>query len=184
MTSRFLFRTTLALLAFSTSSQAMAATRGNCLELAEAQALVAYVLPDIITGVTAQCRTHLTPSDYLIRASSDLTARYRSLGDANWPMARKAFSKMVDEKTLSLVSDDILKGLLTAGLTSAMQGDIKPDDCPMISQIAEALDPLPPANLSKLVGIILDREGRKPKGEGKASKFDLCAAPSSTRATN
>lgn len=184
MTSQFMFRATFALLALSTSGQAMAASRDKCLERAEAQALIAFVLPDIISGVTSQCRAHLSPSDYLIRASGSLDSRYRSAGDTNWPVARKAFSKMIDEKMLALVSDDILKGLLTAGLTTAMQGDIKADDCPMISQIAEALDPLPAANISLLVGIILDRESRKPKTDGKASKFDLCRAAPAARATN
>lgn len=167
----------LALTAFSLPATAVAQTEMKCITATEAQNLISFALPDILSGVINQCKPQLAPSAFMMTSGPSLVARYQEKADVAWPNAKIAMMKMIgDDALLSSVPDQVIKGLLTAGIASSVGKDIKPKDCVTIDRVAEALAPLPPQNASNLIGVFLEMQSNKPKTGSKAPVLNICSA--------
>ncbi len=167
----------LALSAFGLPATAVAQTEMKCITAAEAQNLISFALPDILSGVINQCKPQLASSAFMITSGPSLLARYQASADVAWPNAKIAMMKMIgDDALLSSVPDQVIKGLLAAGIASGVGKDIKPKDCGTIDRVAEALAPLPPQNASNLIGVFLEMQNNKPKTGSKAPALNICPA--------
>lgn len=156
-----------------------AQTAKQCLTPKEAQGLVSFALPDIITSVSTKCAPSLGPNGYLSKSGVELAGRYRAAAATSWPAAKLALRKFVDTdpSLIDNVPDDALKGFLGAGVSTAVVKDVKPTQCADIDRIARVLAPLPPENMSQLVGIVLELSSRPPAQAAVAktkAPFSIC----------
>lgn len=153
-----------ALMLALTPSLAWAQGDAACLTQAEADGLVRFALPEVVTQLGNSCAANLPPEAYLVRAHVDLARRYTTEAASSAPIARVAIGKIAKLKPdqAAKLNDDMVRGLLGIGISEAISGKIKPKDCGMVSAVLEQLDPLPAANMAGLIGIAL-REGSKPK---------------------
>jgi hypothetical protein len=156
---------------------ALAASAKPCLTSAEARSVIQAALPDVITAVADKCRQALPSGAFLTKSSTAMSTRYRVSSGASWPMARAAFLKLAGSSgdMLKSLPDEAAKGLITAGITAAMEDKIKPDQCPNIDRAMAALAPLPPENLADLTLALLDLSIAK--GETAKSPLSICPAP-------
>jgi hypothetical protein len=163
----------LALAAIPSMAQAQAGAA--CLSRAEANALFANTLPDVMEGVRNKCASALPPSAFLTTQGPSLVARYRASASGDWALARSGFVKMMgakgqtEAKMMAAMPDQALQGLLGAAFSVVVAEDIKLKDCPQIDRFVAALSPLPAANVAEIVtGLIVLG------GAGNDDKFQLC----------
>jgi hypothetical protein len=162
----------LALVAMPSAARAQTST---CLTQAETAAMIGYVLPDLVAGVRDKCKATLPPKSFLSSRSAELEARYRTQADGLWPEARVAFVKMVGEdEVMRKLPDSALRPFLTAAFATTITDDLKPKDCVTADGLVEALAPLPPENLARLIGIIIAADGKGSDAAGKHD-FQICA---------
>ncbi|MFM5915652.1 hypothetical protein D5I55_00755 [Chakrabartia godavariana] len=170
-------------LALALPAVATAQTAKQCLTPKEAQSLITFALPDVITSVGAKCAPAIGPEAYLAKAGPDLAARYRTAAAPNWPTAKQALLKFVDMDAALLANlpDEALKGFFGAGVATAIVKQVDAAQCADIDRIMKTLAPLPPENMSQLVGIMLEI-GARPKAQAAAAKakapFSICPASS------
>jgi hypothetical protein len=167
----------LAIMLALTPSVAMAQEERACLAPVEAQALIRYAMPEIIGQVSKACAASLPGTAYLVRSRDDLVARYTKASLPSLPVARLAFAKITKmaPDQIGKLRGETLRDMLGLGIAGAISGKIKPKDCGLINEIFEQLDPLPPENMTKLIGIAM-REGDKAKNGDttRSSPLRLC----------
>lgn len=162
---------------------ASAQTAKQCLTPKEAQSLISFALPDIITSVSAKCTPSLGTEGYLSRSGKDLSDRYRAAAGPSWPVAKTALKKFIDTdmSLFDSMPDDALKGFFGAGVATTIVKDIRPEQCGDIDRVVRVLAPLPPENMSQLVGLVLEI-GARPKAQAAAQKakapFSICPTAS------
>jgi len=145
-----------AITALSLGSSALAADAENCVTEAEAAAIFAAVMPDMIDGLRDKCAANLPAEAYLLRNADALVARYKLLSDQRWPAAKLAFAKISGEPDMAQkMPDQFLRPLIGSMVGSELFKDIKPKDCAGASKIVEGLAPLPAENVSMLIGAVL-----------------------------
>lgn len=159
----------------STPSLAQAQAGAACLSHAEANALFANTLPDVMNGIRGKCAAALPPGAFLTTQGSALVARYRASASGDWALARAGFVKMMgakgqtESKMMAAMPDQALQALLGTAFSVVVAEDIKVKDCPQIDRFVAALSPLPAANVAEIVtGLILLG------GAGKNDSFQLC----------
>lgn len=173
----------VAAVAVAIPAAATAQTAKQCLTPKEAQGLISFALPDIITSISSKCAPTLGPDGYLTRSGKDMADRYRAAAVPSWPSAKLALRKFVGSEIefMDAMPDEALKGFFGAGVSTAIVKDVKPDQCNDIDRVMRLLAPLPPENMSQLVGIVLEI-GARPKAQAAAAKtnapFSICPAPS------
>jgi len=170
-------RLALALVALALPAQASAAAvEQSCVTPAEGQALITSFLPDLIRTATNTCRTSLPADAFLVRSGSALADRYKTVADQAWKTTRPVLGKLVgkDMSVFSRLDDETVRKVFASGVAEKMEGTIKAKDCATVSGVLEALEPLPPANMSKLIAVIFEGMGRdKKQGSGG---FQVCPA--------
>ena len=168
-------RLAAALLAAAIPSMAQAQAGAACLSRAEANALFAHALPDLIEGIRGKCAASLPAGAFLPSQGGTLIARYRSAGTDNWALARQGFTKMMgtkgdmESKMMAAMPDAALKGLLGTAFSVAVTEDIKTKDCSQIDRFVAALSPLPAANVAEIITGLMVLGGADKSGE-----FQLC----------
>lgn len=172
-------RLALILVALAVPVQASAATvEQACLTPMEGRALITSFLPDLIRGAADTCRTALPADAFLIRSGPALADRYKGVADEAWTATRPVLGKLVgkDMSMFSRLDDETMRRVFAAGVAEKMAGSIKDKDCMTVSGVLEALEPLPPVNMSKLIAVIFEGMGRDRK-QG-AGGFQICPAVS------
>jgi len=139
-------------------AQALAQSPRPCLTPKEGQALISFALPDVIIGITSKCAPVTGPSSFLATSGRALASTYRSASNAAWPTARPAILKQVGEggDLLGLMPDEAFKSFAGAFATTAVLKELRPERCTDIDRVLMATSPLPPENMSMLVGIMLE----------------------------
>lgn len=179
---RRLFSVSAALLCTLLPLQASAQATRACLTAKETQALVSFALPDVISAVTTKCALAAGKDSYLGTSGTALSERYRPAANAAWPTARPAIRKLAvpDGQLLDAMPDESLKGFAGALAATAIVRGIKPQQCSDIDRGMRLLSPLPPENLSMLVGFMLEILSR-PTAQAALAKakppFNLCPIP-------
>jgi hypothetical protein len=155
-----------------------------CMEPAEAQALVTFILPGAFDALTDQCKATLPADAVLTRSGKALAERYRPEADAAWPIAKMAFSKVTDTSVLKLLDDATLKKLVLAGIAGELPKQVKPKDCVTVDRFVTALEPLPAKNIALLLGALIDLGSREDGRSARPSPFKICqpAAAAASRA--
>ncbi len=171
------------LLTLALPGAAMGQTAAPCLTPAEAQAIVSFTLPDVIDGTAQKCAPVLGPSSFLAQSGADMASRYRPAADAAWPQARPGIRKFAGDKAplLDLMPDQAFKAFSAGLATTAVLMKVAPAFCADLDRIFKAVAPLPPENMSMLVGILLDIASR-PQAQAAVAKaktpFNICPTPS------
>jgi hypothetical protein len=139
-------------------AQAFAQSARPCLTPKEGQALITFALPDVVIGITDKCGPVTGTSSFLATSGRALASSYRATSNAAWPVARPAIRKLAGEngQLLDLMPDDALKSFAGAFAATAVVKQISPDRCNDIDRVMKVASPLPPENMSMLVGIMLE----------------------------
>ena len=154
-----------------------------CLTPAEAQAIISVTLPDIIAGTSSKCAPLIGSASFLGSSGRAMADRYRPNALTAWPIARPALRKMAgpDASLLDMMSDENLRLFSSTLVATAVVKSINPQQCSDIDRIMRAVAPLPPENMSMLVGILLEIMAR-PKAQAAVAKakppINICPASS------
>lgn len=145
----------------------------SCIPPAEAQALLTSFLPDIIRSVEETCRPSLPADAFLIHSGGALAERYGAEAQRAWKMGRATAVKIGGgEDLFGKLDDETVRKVFGAGISSEITKGLKASDCATVDRVLEALEPLPPANMSMLIRVVLEASSRDGKtGKGK---FPLC----------
>lgn len=162
-------QTFAAALALASLPGAASAAGGQCLTRPEAQALVSFVLPDVVGAVAGRCTPLSGPGSYFARTPG-LGARFVPLAQQSGTLARAAMAKSLGlPPAVTSMKDDDLRGLI-GGMVSAQMTSMTGKQCGQIDEIMATLDPLPPANVSRMIVLLLDYIGPDKKG----GMFSIC----------
>lgn len=149
----------------------------TCLTRQEATALIAYGLPEAISGTTKRCTPVLPADSFLRRRGADLAARYAGQKDKYWPQARPAFLKALNagggetgaltrdlpEETQRQLADIFVEGLVSQR--------IAPKSCGKLDLAIDLLSPLPPENTAGLIALSMELAS---KAEAGTNRLRLC----------
>lgn len=160
-------------IAMPTTAIAQAAVK-PCMEPAEAQAMLTFMLPGAFDALSDQCQASLPADSVLSRSGKLLAARYRPEADAAWPVAKQAFGKMSDAAILKLLDDATLKKLVSAGIAGELSKQVKVRDCATVDRFVAALEPLPARNVAMLLGALIEVGARADAQGNKSSPFKIC----------
>lgn len=160
------------LMAASLGSAAVAQTAKPCLQPAEAEDLVSFIMPALMDGMARKCRPMLPGSSVLGGRGAALAERYRPTADAAWPGAKAAFLKLSGDKTIGALGDQLLRGIIAEASSAAIVGEFKAKDCAMADRFVSVLEPLPAQNMSTLVVLLMEIGA----ADAKESPMKLCKA--------
>ena len=155
------FAMALAMLGLGQSAVAQAAEPTRCLSVAQAEALVTYLLP---TAVDAS---------RLMVPNSERLAKYRSASETSWPQAKNAVKLLAGANFPTEMEDSLLRPVADALFTQLIGQEIKPKDCALIDKIYGDLAPMPSANLASLAVTIVQATAK----EDKAQTIPICKIP-------
>lgn len=161
-----------ALMAASLGSAAMAQSAKPCLQPSEAEDLISFVLPALMDGMARKCRPMLPGGAILGSQGGALAERYRPAAEAAWPGAKAAFLKLSGDKMINMLSDQLLRGIIAEASSAAIVGGFKAKDCATADRFVSVLEPLPPANMSSLVVLLMEIGSES----AKESPMKLCKA--------
>jgi hypothetical protein len=155
----------------SLGASAAAAPKENCISEAEGAAIMAVLMPDLISGLGDKCGAHLPAGAYLLLSGKALAGRYKVLADQRWPTAKLAFGRMAGNPEMAdKLPDEFFRPMLGSMVGSELIKGVTPQDCPSANRIVASLAPLPPENVALLIGAIITLAD---KGE-RDSKFQIC----------
>ena len=158
------------LASMSVAASAATQTEEACVSESEAAAIFAVIMPDMINGLRDKCAAHLPANSYLVANADALVSRYTAVADLRWPAAKLAFGKISgDEEMTAKLPDQLLRPLIGTAVGLELFKDFKPADCHGASRIVESLAPLPPENVSLMIGAILTITEK-----GKNSSMPIC----------
>ena len=144
------------LLAASTTAAAQTPAR-PCISPAENEALVAYVMPDLIGALENRCGRVLPADAFLGTQSGALKGKLQPQSDRAWPKARKAAQRITGtpmpvEGPLANIAKKALAP--TAALSIAQGFDA--ERCRIADRLLAELAPLPPENLARVMALFLE----------------------------
>lgn len=142
-----------------------AAPDAGCLAQADFATIGTAVLPTILNGVADRCRSKLPGDAALLRRDDDrwqaLTAAATDARPAATIMAKTLVARAKTPFPVELAATDDILDVGAAFVSSALPTDLKAGDCAGLDRAYVDLAPLPPANLFRLVSLIL-MSGKKP----------------------
>lgn len=165
----------LAITAMLASGTAQAAQSAACLTPDQAQSIAVAALPDALSSARKACLPHLATSSALTRSANRITAVYQPAAEKAWPTAAQAFLTTAELPLPPGTDPAFVRPLLTTIITSMIEQEIKPTDCSAVDEFYDALEPLPPENVGKLLIAFMkmDSASKKP-GETSANPFTIC----------
>jgi hypothetical protein len=164
----------LALCASGAQAAGIVAQDKQCVTPAEADAIFTALAPVILHSVRDSCVKVLPANAYLVTQGDQLIARYAARAEPAKPAAIAAFGKVAGTQTEGVITPELFDSMAAPMIGGMLSASIKPDTCPTINRVAELLDPLPPANLSGLVVLVIQLAAEKEK----ESKIPICKADS------
>ena len=125
--------------------------------------------PVLLHSIRDSCIKTLPANAYLVAQGDQLIARYAARAEPAKPAAIAAFGKIAGTETEGVVTPELFDSMAGPMIASALTAEIKPDKCPTINKVAELLDPMPAANLSALVVLVLQLATK-----GEDTKLPIC----------
>lgn len=153
----------LVLCCLTHSAAAQAAPVGQCLNVAQAEALVTYLLPTAVQASRSKCAASLPATASLLKENSEQFAKYRAASERAWPKAKSAVAVLAGEKLPLEIDDALLRPIADAMFTQLIGKEIKLEDCSVIAKIYSDLEPMPSANLASLAITIVQAATKKDK---------------------
>jgi len=165
--------TCLSILGLAHSASAQAAQVEQCLSVAQAEALITYILPTAVQASRDKCAATLPATAPLMKENSEQLAKYRAASESAWPQAKGAVSTLAGEKLPADIDDTLLRPIADAMFTQLIAEEIKPKDCSLIDKIYGDLEPMPSSNLASLAITIVQAATK----EDKKQNIPICKAP-------
>ena len=156
------FRSLIALLAMVAVPVQAATPDATCLSEAEVRALAAFAMPSALDGLIKNCSTHVGDSSFMVRSGSSLVAGYAANKNAAWPLARKAFFRLVGDKDkdsaemVAKLPDSALQPFVEGMIGGMVGAKLKPEQCRLADKMMRLLAPLPPENMVELLGTVVE----------------------------
>lgn len=178
MTQPILAALALASLFATSAAQAQPSAR-LCLSNAEAEALTLALLPELMTQAAKTCAGALPGSAFLIRPPAAFSAKYRTEAARVLASATSGFKKLAGPEAAQLLDTEAGAALLPVMLPIVAQGiakDVKAKDCPIIDRLLSSLEPLPPANMAKLMVTFFEMGSGDRARSGRQAPFTICPA--------
>ncbi len=163
----------LALSALAQSVSAQTVAPPKCVSVAQAEALVTYLLPTAVQASRVKCAASLPATTPLLKKNSEQLAKYRAASEAAWPQAKSAVAVLAGEKLPPEIDDTLLRPITDAMFTSLIGEEIKPKDCDLIAKIYHDLEPMPSSNLASLAISIVQAATK----DDKKQDIPICKAP-------
>lgn len=163
----------LALFGLTQSAVAQSAEPAYCLSVAQAEALVTYLLPKAVDASRVKCSASLPATSPLMIKNSERLAEYRAASELAWPQAKNAVNVLAKEKLPPEMDDALLRPIADALFTQLIGNEIKPKDCALIGKIYGDLAPMPSANLASLAITIVQAATK----DDEKQDIPICKAP-------
>lgn len=163
-----MFRIALAGLVAMSLPAAAIAQDAKCVSRAESRAVVANLMPALLTSAAQRCAP--LGSRYLAANAPSLTQRLAAHGEASWPVARRAIEKIGGNP---LPDNPTLIELGRQALATGITGKMDANACTAIDQLAEQLAPLPPENFANVFALFLEMG----VNADKKAAIKVCPAP-------
>lgn len=148
-----------------------------CITTKEATALIAYALPQAISGTAKRCAPTLPADSFLRSHGADLASRYAGQKDRYWPQARPAFMKALGAQggdqagMVAKLSDETVRQLADVFVEGFVSQRIAPKSCAKLDLAIDLLSPLPPENTAGLIALTMEVAGA---ADPKLGKVTLC----------
>lgn len=160
---------TIAALALMGAQAADAATPPACITRAQVTEATLFILPTLLDAVADKCRPSLPAGAYLLNGGRALSQRLGASSPEHWAGARAALESFGKDKMPGGLSAETTRGLIRDMLAGDALKKVTAADCGRIDEVAEALSPLPPQNLGRLVALLIQLGS-----EGKAKAPLIC----------
>lgn len=148
-----------------------------CLTRTEATSLLAYALPQAISGTAKRCAPVLPQNAFLRQQSGSLVARYAGQKDKYWPQAKPAFLKTLGtdggdaSATIRNLPDDTMRQLADVFVEGFVSQQIALKSCNKLDLAIDLLSPLPPENTAGLIALTMEVAST---AEPRMGKIALC----------
>jgi len=146
-------------------TQAAAAPPPPCITPAQVTDVTLFALPAVLDGVASKCRASLPASAYLLTGGQALSKRLAPDAARHWQGAMAVLRTFGDKKMPEGLSAETMTGLLRDMIAAEALKKVTPADCTKINDIAEALAPLPPENLGRLIALMIEMGSDGKKGD-------------------
>lgn len=135
----------------------------RCVQREGARDTVIVMAPHLLDAVATKCRPHLPADAFLSARSAELVARMKTEAAGRAPSAAAAIRAIAGDKVPELPDPDALVILGGAFGGAAVAKELKPESCGEMSNLVEALAPLPTENLGRAIVslLILSNAGGK-----------------------
>lgn len=143
---------------FTASTAAAAQTNARpCITPAENEAVVAYVLPDLIAALETRCARSLPAKSFLAARSDALERKLQPQADRAWPRARDAAQRFAGSNLpVDGRFENIAKAAIAPAAALAIARGFDAERCGIADRLLAELAPLPPANLAGVMALFLE----------------------------
>lgn len=148
----------------------------RCMPARNAEALVLMIAPALIAQMQKQCATTLPADSYLLSKGQALIERYEAATTAVEADAMEAFRFFGDPK-LDGLKNEALRPLIREQMAKGLAGELKINDCAGFDLIFSNLDPLPPANLARVLIATVQTMDKGAKPNRNRKKPGICREP-------
>lgn len=150
-----------------------AAEKEKCLSIAEAEALVIYLLPKGVKAARAQCADSLPATSALMAPNSKQLAEYTAASEGAWALAKSAVGVLAGDKLPTDIDDASLRAIADIKFTQMIAEEVKPKNCSLINKIYTDLEPMPASNIASLTISIVQAATKDDKG----TDIPICNTP-------
>ena len=158
---------------FAASTTAAAQTQSRpCISPAENEAVVAYVMPDLVSALETRCARALPAKAFLGTRSNALKKRLEPMSDKAWPRAKKSVQRFVGlGMPIDRPFESVAKSALAPAAATLIAQGFDAQQCQVADRLLAELAPLPPENLTRVMALFLEL------GSAQSDKvpFRVCA---------
>lgn len=140
-----------------------------CVSREESRAIVAHLLPTVITSTAQRCGPVLGRSAYLPTNAARLAARLTPLSSQSWPAAKAALERSSGTR---LPENDTILQFGRLAIAEGITQKLDAKSCSGLNQLAEQLAPLPPSNFANVFALFLEFGAQ----DDRQSPIRVCSA--------
>lgn len=165
-----MLRTALVGLAALAIPASAVAQEARCVSRAESRAVVANLMPALLTSAARHCGPQLGARSYLAANAPRLAQRLAAHGEASWPVAQRAIETIGGNP---LPDNPALLELGRQALATGITGKMDANACIAVDALAEQLAPLPAENFANVFALFLEMG----VNADKKAAIKVCPAP-------
>lgn len=166
----------LAALALPAAATAQTRAAAPCLSVAEGEAVLLFLAPDLLAQATRTC-TPVLPAGAYLRRTSPLTQTYATASAQAWPAARTAIAKIAGPDVAPLLDSSFARPAVSSLIAPLVAQEIRAADCPRLDRILSLVAPLPPQNVAGIAVAFLQLANDRDRQAGRRSPLPICTAP-------